>query len=82
MKKNPAIDLLEALRASVVPTEVPPGYYTLKELRQQTGMDASTLGRRLKSMGAECRLFKVKTGLVTRPVPHYRLAALGPGKTG
>lgn len=37
MKKNAAKDLLEALRATVAPTEVPPGFYTVQQLAKQLG---------------------------------------------
>ena len=71
MKRNAAHDLLEALRSEAVPDVVPKGFYTITDLSAQTGIPDRTLRRKLKAIGAECRMIKIKTGLVTRPVPHY-----------
>ena len=73
MKKNAATDLLDALRASVVPTEVPPGFYTVVQLAQHLGIDRRTMAGRLAKMTLEKKLFKIQQGQVCRPVPHYRL---------
>ena len=71
--QNSCIDLLAALQAEAVPSEVPRGFYTLSELVTKSGIPYRTLSRKLKALQAECRWFKVRTGLVTRPVPHYRI---------
>ena len=67
-----ATDLLDALRAAVVPTEVPKGFYTVKQLAQQTGQTESVVLKHLSKMGCERRMFKVKCGSRVIPVPHYR----------
>jgi len=75
MKKNPATDLLDALRATVVPAVVPPGFYSLRELEAKTGESRSILSKKIATLKAECRMFRVRSGQRTMAVMHYRLSA-------
>jgi hypothetical protein len=73
MKTNAASDLLEALRASVVSSEVPKGFYTVKQLSQDTGLSESIIRKRLAGIKHKRKVFRVMLGSRLVPVPHYRL---------
>ena len=71
--KSAALDLLEAIRAEQVPDEVPKGWYTVKQISEQTGFGLKYVQRRVVELKAEVKIFRIKTGMTKRPVPHYRL---------
>ena len=70
MKKNPAKDLLDALMADAIPSVVPPGFYTIRQLVEKTGMTERSVRRKLA--GLRCEVTKFRVG--GKPVPHYRMA--------
>jgi hypothetical protein len=57
--------------------EVPPEWLTTRQIAKQIGKAMPTTGALLNRAVAEGRaerkLFRVTTGSVTRPIPHYRL---------
>jgi acyl CoA:acetate/3-ketoacid CoA transferase beta subunit len=80
MKPKPDPDLAawcEALASPIVPDEVPPGWLTARELATKLKKGNSTMNHLLATAVAEGRaerqLFRIASGQVTRPVPHYRL---------
>jgi len=56
--------------------KVPPGWHTSKAIEKLTGYSqrgTNLILRKMLSIGdAEVRKFKILTGQVIRPVPHYR----------
>lgn len=66
-----------ALSAAVVTEEVPEGWYTTRQLSQKLGKALPTMGAQLNRAVAEGRcerkLFRITSGSVTRPIPHYKL---------
>ena len=66
-----------ALATSQDPDKVPPGWLTAKQICKQVGKALSTVGgqlnRAVKEGAAERTTFRILTGSVVRPVPHYRL---------
>jgi hypothetical protein len=66
-----------ALRAPAVTDVIPPGWFTTKQLADKLGRPRPTMARLLADAVAagrcEVQRFRVTTGSVTRPVPHYRL---------
>lgn len=66
-----------ALATEVVADEVPPGWHTAKQIAAATGKAHSTTGAQLCRAVSEGRcerkLFRVQTGDMVRPVPHYKL---------
>jgi len=66
-----------ALASPVALDTVPPGWLTAKELAAKLGKalpTVSTLLTRAVAEGrAERQMFRIQSGQVTRPVPHYRL---------
>lgn len=65
------------LATSQDPDKVPPGWLTAKEISERIGKALSTvggqLGRAVLEGSAERKTFRILTGSVVRPVPHYRL---------
>jgi hypothetical protein len=57
--------------------EVPPEWLTTRQIAKQLGKAAPTTGALLGRAVAEGRcirkMFRVTSGSVTRPIPHYRL---------
>ncbi len=70
---TPAKDLLAALQSQTVPAVVPKGFYTIKQLAEKTGQTKKSVEWWLQKRKTERRMFRVTTGQVTRPVPHYKL---------
>lgn len=66
-----------ALRGEPVEEKVPEGWYTVHQLSKSLGKAHSSIGhsisRAVKEGRAERKLFRIQTGSVTRPVPHYKL---------
>ena len=66
-----------ALASPATPDTVPPGWHTAKELSAMLGKAGPTIGSMLTRAIAEGRCerkdFRVVSGQVTRPIPHYRL---------
>jgi hypothetical protein len=65
-----------ALASPAVTDVVPPGWFTTKTLADKLGKTRPTMARLLADAVAagrcEVQKFRVTTGAVTRPVPHYR----------
>jgi hypothetical protein len=66
-----------ALATPAIEDTVPPGWLTSRELGAKLGKAGSTIGtllaRAVREGRAERQEFRIRTGSVTRPVPHYRL---------
>jgi hypothetical protein len=80
MKAKPDPDLAKwcaALASPVIEDTVPPGWMTARELAKKLGKADSTMNHLLVRAVAEGRAerqsFRIVSGQVTRPVPHYRL---------
>jgi len=65
-----------ALASSIVQNAVPPGWFTTRQLAEKLNTPLPTMGRLLSESVAagrcEVQRFRVTTGSVTRPVPHYK----------
>jgi hypothetical protein len=65
-----------ALAAPAVTDVIPPGWFTTKTLADKLGKTRPTMARLLADAVAagrcEVQKFRLTTGAVTRPVPHYR----------
>lgn len=66
-----------ALAAPIVTDEVPPGWHTAKQIAAELGKATPTVGallcRAVAEGRAERQSFRIRSGQVTRPIPHYRL---------
>ncbi len=79
-RANPDPDLAAwcaALASPATPDIVPPGWHTTKELSAMLGKAGPTIGsmltRAISEGRCERKSFRVVSGQVTRPIPHYRL---------
>jgi hypothetical protein len=65
------------LATTITPDKVPPGWHTLRQIAVKLGKAESTIGaqlsRAVREGRAETQSFRINTGKVVRPVPHYRL---------
>lgn len=73
MKRDSAADLMAVLMSQSVTPNVLPGFYTTQELANASGLSIHTVRRRIKALGAEERMFRVRLGSKLMPVPHYKL---------
>ena len=66
-----------ALASPAVTDVVPPGWFTTKALADKLNKTRPTMARLLADAVAagrcEVQKFRLTTGAVTRPVPHYKL---------
>ncbi len=66
-----------ALASPLVPDKVPPGWHTSRELCKRLGKSESRMGELLRAAcergACERQAFRVPSGGVMRPVPHYKL---------
>jgi hypothetical protein len=66
-----------ALASPAVVDKVPPGWHTASQLAALLEKPPSTIGKLLLSAiragKCERQNFRITTGSLTRPVPHYRL---------
>jgi hypothetical protein len=66
-----------ALATPTITDTIPPGWHTTREIAASLGKGGSTVGgllcRAVREGRAERQDFRITSGQVTRPVPHYRL---------
>jgi hypothetical protein len=66
-----------ALACPTVTDTVPDGWHTAREIAARLAKGGSTVGallaRAVREGRAEKQSFRITSGQVTRPVPHYRL---------
>ena len=66
-----------ALASPIATDKVPPGWHTAREIAARLAKGGSTVGallaRAVREGRAERQEFRIRTGSVTRPVPHYCL---------
>jgi hypothetical protein len=66
-----------ALATPIVADTVPDGWHTAREIAARLAKGGSTVGallaRAVREGRAEKQMFRITSGQVTRPVPHYRL---------
>jgi hypothetical protein len=83
MKSRATAEQLEAsawaaaLATPTVTDTVPEGWHTAREIASRLGQGGSTIGallcRAVREGRAERQMFRITSGQVTRPIPHYRL---------
>ena len=82
MSKHPKPDAdlagwCAALATAAAPDKVPPGWLTARELSAKLGKGESTISHQLclavRESRAERQQFRIVSGQVLRPVPHYKL---------
>jgi predicted HTH transcriptional regulator len=75
--KNKDLQALEKLFGKIVPDKPEKGFYTRRELQKMWNTSEPIISRKisaaLKNNLLEVRMYRVKSGMVTRPIPHYRI---------
>lgn len=68
---------LEKLFGKAVEEKPEKGFYTRRELQKMWNTSDPIISRKisaaLKKGLLEMRMYRVKSGMVTRPIPHYRV---------
>lgn len=68
---------LEKLFGKAVPEKPEKGFYTRRELQKMWNASEPIMSRKisaaLKSNLLEMRMYRVQSGMVNRPIPHYRI---------
>jgi hypothetical protein len=66
-----------ALASPIITDTVPPNWHTARELATKLGKAGSTIGtllaRAVREGRAERKDFRIQTGAMVRPVPHYKI---------
>ena len=75
---NKDLRAMEVLFGNVVAEKPPKGFYTRKEIQKLWNLSEPVVSRKLnaalKLNMLEMRMYRVKSGMVTRPIPHYKIA--------
>ena len=68
---------LEKLFGKAMPEKPEKGFYTRREIQKMWNSSEPIISRKLsaalKNNLLEMRMYRVKSGMVTRPIPHYRI---------
>jgi hypothetical protein len=74
---NKDLQALEKLFGKAVAEKPAKGFYTRRELQKMWNTSEPIISRKisaaLKNNLLEMRMYRVKSGMVTRPIPHYRI---------
>ena len=74
---NKELKELERMFGSMYEEKPDKGFFTRRELQKQWNCCESVISRRinscLKNNLLEMKMYRVKSGMVTRPIPHYRI---------
>jgi len=75
--RNKDIKALESLFGKAVVEEPEVGFYTRRQMQKVWKMSEPIISRKLnkalKDNLLEVRMYRVTSGMVTRPIPHYRI---------
>jgi len=68
---------MEKLFGNAVTEKPEKGFYTRREIQKMWNLSEPVISRKLsvalKNDLVEMRMYRVKSGMVTRPIPHYRI---------
>jgi hypothetical protein len=68
---------MEKLFGNAVAEKPAKGFYTRREIQKLWNLSEPVISRKLsvalKNNLLEVRMYRVKSGMVTRPIPHYRI---------
>lgn len=75
--KTKDLQALEKLFGKAVEEKPEKGFYTRRELQKMWNTSEPIISRKisaaLKNGLLEMRMYRVRSGMVTRPIPHYRV---------
>jgi hypothetical protein len=74
---NKDLKAMEKLFGKAVAEKPAKGFYTRREIQKMWNLSEPIISRKLstalKLNLLEMRMYRVKSGMVTRPIPHYRI---------
>ena len=74
---NQELKELERMFGTMYVEKPAKGFFTRRELQKMWDCGESAIARRiglsLKNNLLEMKMYRVKSGMVTRPIPHYRI---------
>ena len=74
---NKDLKAMEQLFGKAVCEKPAKGFYTRREIQKLWNLSEPIISRKLsvalKQNLLEMRMYRVKSGMVTRPIPHYRV---------
>jgi hypothetical protein len=74
---NKDLRAMEKLFGNAVTEKPEKGFYTRREIQKMWNLSEPVISRKLsvalKNDLVEMRMYRVKSGMVTRPIPHYRI---------
>jgi hypothetical protein len=74
---NKDLRAMEKLFGKAVPDKPEKGFYTRMEIQKMWNLSEPIISKKLnqamKNNLLEMRMYRVKSGMVTRPIPHYRI---------
>ena len=74
---NKDLKAMEQLFGKAVCEKPAKGFYTRREIQKLWNLSEPIISRKhstaLKLNLLEMRMYRVKSGMVTRPIPHYRI---------
>lgn len=74
---NKDLKALEKMLGTVYEEKPAKGFFTRRELQKLWRCCESVISRRInacvKNNLLEMKMYRVKSGMVTRPIPHYRI---------
>lgn len=75
--KNKDLKAMEKMFGNAVCEKPANGFYTRKEIQKMWNLSETIISRKLntalKNNLLEMRMYRVKSGMVTRPIPHYKI---------
>jgi len=74
---NQKLKAMERMFGKTVCDKPADGFYTRRQIEKMWNLSETVISRRLntalKNNLLEVRMYRVKSGLVTRPIPHYKI---------
>lgn len=74
---NQDLKAMEKLFGNIVAEKPAKGFYTSREIQkmwnQSEPIISKKLNKAIKNNLIEMRMYRVKSGMVTRPIPHYKI---------
>ena len=75
--KNKDLKAMERLFGKTVCDKPAKGFYTRRQIEKMWNLSETIISKRLstalKNNLLEVRMYRIKAGMVTRPIPHYKI---------
>lgn len=75
--KNKDLKAMEKLFGKAICDKPAKGFYTRRQIEKMWNLSETIISKKLstalKNNLLEVRMYRVKAGMVTRPIPHYKI---------